>query len=92
MSDRTKLILLKLFCIAVSLATTFTMYYFIFKLFKWVVMQMSQRCDECKHYREANAYVFDKEKSYCAKGYDIGYAQLDYSLYDKKCKDYINKK
>lgn len=50
---------------------------------------MSQRCDECKHYREANAYVFDREKSYCAKGHDIGYAQLDYSLYDKKCKDYI---
>lgn len=20
---------------------------------------VSQRCDECKHYREANAYVFD---------------------------------
>ena len=34
---------------------------------------MSQRCDECKHYREANAYVFDREKSYCAKGYDIEY-------------------
>ena len=50
---------------------------------------MSQRCNECKHYREANAYVFDGEKSYCAKGHDIGYAQLDYSLYDKKCKDYI---
>ena len=52
---------------------------------------MSQRCDKCKHYREANAYVFDRGKSYCAKGYDIGYAQLDYNLYDKKCKDYINK-
>lgn len=38
MSDRVKLILLKLFCIAVTLATTFTMYYFIFKLFKWVVL------------------------------------------------------
>ena len=50
---------------------------------------MSQRCDECKPYREATAYVFDREKSYCAKGHDIGYAQLDYSLYDKKCKDYI---
>ena len=53
---------------------------------------MSQRCDECKHYREANAYVFDREKSYCAKGYDIGYTQLDYSVNNKKCKDYINKK
>ena len=41
MSDIAKLILLillKLFCIAVTLAMTFTMYYFIFKLFKWVVM------------------------------------------------------
>ena len=38
MSDRTKLILLALFKLTVTLATTFTMYYFIFKLFKWVVM------------------------------------------------------
>lgn len=49
---------------------------------------MSQRCDECKHYREANAYVFDGEKSYCAKGYDIGFTQLNYTMHNKKCKDY----
>lgn len=49
---------------------------------------VSQRCDECKHYREANAYVFDGEKSYCAKGYDIGFTQLNYSMNNKKCKDY----
>ena len=49
---------------------------------------VSQRCDECKHYREANAYVFDGEKSYCAKGYDIGLTQLNYSMNNKKCKDY----
>ena len=49
---------------------------------------VSQRCDECKHYREANAYVFDGEKSYCAKGYDIGFTQLNYTMNNKKCKDY----
>ena len=49
---------------------------------------MSQRCDECENYREANAYVFNGEKSYCAKGYDIGLTQLDYSMNDKKCKYY----
>ena len=49
---------------------------------------MSQRCDECEHYREANAYVFNGEKSYCAKGYDIGLTQLDYSMNNKKCKYY----
>ena len=38
MSDRAKVILLKLFEIAVTLVTTFTMYYLIFKLFKWVVL------------------------------------------------------
>ena len=49
---------------------------------------MSQRCDECEHYREANAYVFDGEKAYCAKGYHIGLTQLDYSMNNKKCKHY----
>ena len=49
---------------------------------------MSQRCDECEHYREANAYVFDGEKAYCAKGYHIGLTQLDYSMNNKKCKYY----
>ena len=49
---------------------------------------MSQRCDECENYREANAYIFDGEKSYCAKGYNIGLIQLDYSMNNKKCKYY----
>ena len=49
---------------------------------------MSQRCDECENYREANAYVFDGEKAYCAKGYHIGLTQLDYSMNNKKCKYY----
>ena len=49
---------------------------------------MSQRCDECENYREANAYVFDGEKAYCAKGYNIGLTQLDYSMNNKKCKYY----
>lgn len=49
---------------------------------------MSQRCDECENYREANAYVFDGEKSYCAKGYNMGLVQLDYSMNNKKCKYY----
>ena len=49
---------------------------------------MSQRCDECENYREANAYVFDGERSYCAKGYNIGLVQLDYSMNNKKCKYY----